>query len=160
MVELQVGDQTVRYDRDATARIYANLISGWAEKCGCVGCRNYLAQRDTIYPPAFRELLDRVGIDLEKDAEVVLDGPVQDGLYHYGGWFFFVGEMVTIGDSVVGNSPCLEFWFTRFGPCPKEFQSEPHVAIEFGADFKWVLPESWDSDLRPALRRSERPRTV
>ena len=158
MVEIQVGDQTIRYDRDRTARIYASLSNGWAEKCGCVGCRNYLAQRDTIYPPAFRELLDRLGIDLRKDAEIVADGPLRNGLHHYGGWFFFVGEMLTAGEynSEVCNSPYFAFWFTRIGPSPKEFQSEPHVAIEFAAHFKWILAESWDSDLRPALR-SERP---
>ena len=154
MVELQVGDQTIRYDRDATARIYESMSTGWAERCGCVGCRNYLAQRDAIYPLAFRELLDRLGIDLTKDAEVVADGPVKNRLHHYGGWFFFVGEMLTAGDEVC-DSPYFSFFFTRVGPCPKEFRIEPRLAIEFEAHFKWILAESWDSDSRPAFRGSD-----
>jgi len=99
MVELQVGDQTIRYDRQATAQIYATTTTGWAERCGCAGCRNYVVQRDEIYPPVFRELLDRLGIDPNKEAEVVLDGPLESGLCHYGGWFFFVGEMLKPSDT-------------------------------------------------------------
>ena len=92
MTEMRVGDQTIRYDRAATAAIYANLKGGWAEDCRCVGCRNLMAQRDVIYPPAFRELLDRLGIDPNKEGEAVADGPLKNGLHHYGGWFFFVGR--------------------------------------------------------------------
>jgi hypothetical protein len=33
MAELRVGDQTVRYDREATAAIYGTLKQGGAEKC-------------------------------------------------------------------------------------------------------------------------------
>jgi hypothetical protein len=44
MIELQVGDQIVRYDREATAAKYTKLRNGWAEGCGCVGCRNFATQ--------------------------------------------------------------------------------------------------------------------
>jgi hypothetical protein len=148
MIEMQVGDQIVRYDRDATAAIYANLRNGWAEGCGCVGCRNLAAQRDVIYPASFRELLNRLGIDPNKESEAVADGPLENGLHHYGGWFFFVGEMVTAGErlSHAGDSPCFNYHFTRVGPCPKEFRDGPKLCIEFEAHIKWVLDESWDSD--------------
>jgi hypothetical protein len=46
MTELHIGEQTIRYDREATAAIYASLKGGWAEDCLCVGCRNLMAQRD------------------------------------------------------------------------------------------------------------------
>jgi hypothetical protein len=169
MVEMQLGDQRIRYDRDATAEIYASSRTGWAERCGCAGCRNYLAQRDEIYPPLFKELLDRLGIDLRKEAEVVADGPLKSGLHHYGGWFFFVGEALTPSDSweavpgtqvkmrqhqdvsEVRDSPYFAFFFTGVGPRPKEFRGvKPRFAIEFEAHFEWVLPETWDSDLRSA----------
>ena len=45
MMEMRIDDQTFRYDPEATAAIYARLRTGWAEACGCVGCRNLLAQR-------------------------------------------------------------------------------------------------------------------
>src|SRR5579871_4422932 len=137
MLEAQFGDQTIRYDREATSAIYASMPGGWAEGCGCVGCRNLMPQRDVIYPAPFRELLDRLGIDSNKESEAVADGPLQNGLHHYGGWFFFVGEMAggtggndTIKSEIqaelrqarervvtVSDSPYFAYFFTRFGPC-------------------------------------------
>lgn len=80
MTEMRMGDQTVRYDRDATAAIYSSLNGGWAEGCLCVGCRNLMAQRDVVYPSAFRELLGRLGIDPNKEGEAVAYGPLKNGL--------------------------------------------------------------------------------
>ena len=155
MMEMRIDDQTFRYDPEATAAIYARLRTGWAEKCGCVGCRNLLAQRDEVYPSVFRELLRRLGIDLNKEAEAVADGPLGNGLHHYGGWFFFVGEMVTAGEniSVASESPYFGYFITRGGPCPNEFREGPKLAVGFEAEFKWILTESWDSDLRPAVTK-------
>src|SRR5262249_16731343 len=149
MTEVTVGDQTVRYDREATAAIYARLRNGWAEDCGCVGCRNLLAQRDEVYPALFRELLQRFGIDPNKEAGAGGEGPLENGLHHYGGWFFLVGEMVTAGEhmAVISESPYFGYFFTRVGPFPKEFRDGPSLGIAFEAHFKWVLNESWDSDL-------------
>ena len=74
MTEMQVGDQTVRCDREATLAIYASLRAGWAEDCGCVGCKNLMVQRDVIYPVAFVELLKRLGIDPNEEGEAVAYG--------------------------------------------------------------------------------------
>jgi hypothetical protein len=156
MTEMTIDDQTFRYEPEATAAIYARLRAGWAEDCGCVGCRNLLAQRDDVYPSAFRELLQQLGIDPNKEAEAVADGPLENGLHHYGGCFFFVGEMITAGDSmsVVSGSPYFGYFITRGGPCPKEFREGPRLGVGFEANFKWVLNERWDSDLRPAATKA------
>jgi hypothetical protein len=110
--------------------------------------RNLATQRDVIYPASFRELLNRLGIDPNKEAEAVADGPLENGLHHYGGWFFFVGEMVTAGErlSQASDSPCFNYHFTRVGPCPEEFRDGPKLCIEYEAHIKWVLDERWDSD--------------
>jgi hypothetical protein len=150
MTDITVGDQTIRYDPGATAAIYASLRNGWAQDCGCVGCRNLLAQRDEVYPTEFRELLQRLGIDPNKESEAVADGPLENGLHHYGGWFYFVGEMVAAGESmsIIRESPYFGYFFTRVGPCPKQFRNGPRLAVGFEAHFRWILTESWDSDLR------------
>jgi hypothetical protein len=120
-----LGDQIIRYDREATAAIYETLPGGWADSCKCVGCRNLMAQRDVIYPKPFRELLERLGIDPNKESEAVADGPLENGLHHSGGWFFFVGEMVTSGEGISGEeSPKFAYFFSRFGPCPEAFRAE------------------------------------
>ena len=154
--EMQFGDQTIRYDREATAAIYS-MKNGWAADCGCVGCRNLVAQRDVVYPAPFRELLNQLGIDSNKESEAVADGPLENGLHHYGGWFFFVGEVVTGGEGVscARESPLFNYCFTSGGPCPKEFRAGPRLAVYFEAHIKWILDESWDSDrsVRPVTRR-------
>jgi hypothetical protein len=115
-------------------------------------------QRDQAYPAAFRSLLQRLGIDPNKEAEAVADGPLDSGLHHYSGWFFFVGELVTAGESIclVSDSPYFGYFFTRVGPCPKEFRDGPRIAVAFEAHFKWVLNESWESGLRPAATKTPR----
>ena len=149
MAEMKTGDQTIRYDREATVAIYAKLKNGWAEDCGCVGCRNLMVQRAEVYPPAFTELLDRLGVDPDKEGESVAYGPLDNGLHYYGGWFFFVGEMVTAGESIMCASECPYFgyFFARAGFRPKEFRGGPSLGVEFVAHFKWILDEKFDSDM-------------
>jgi hypothetical protein len=43
MTELRIGDQTVLYDRAATAAIYSGVARGFVEECGSVFCRNFAA---------------------------------------------------------------------------------------------------------------------
>lgn len=160
MIEMQVGKQIIRHDREATAAIYASLKGGWIDNCGCAGCRNLMAQKDAIYPPAFREMIERLGIDCNKEGEAVPDGPLENGLHYYGGWFCFVGEMVTAGDEIwqVRDSPYFGYFFTRGGPCPEAFRGVPHLGIEFVAHLKWILNEPWDSGLRAAGAPNARER--
>ena len=98
MTEMRVGDQIIRYDRDATAAVYGTLEHGDAEECGCTFCKNFAVQRELIYPPSFRALLEQLGVDPNKEGEIFECGPVKDGCHLYGGWFHFVGEMVTAGE--------------------------------------------------------------
>jgi hypothetical protein len=79
MTEMRIGDQTIRYDRDATAAVYGTINRGDTEECGCIFCRNFAIQRDLIYPASFRALLEKLGIDPAKEAEVFDYGPTQGG---------------------------------------------------------------------------------
>jgi hypothetical protein len=69
MTEMQIGDQTIGYDRDRTAAIYGSL-RGFAENCGCIFCRNFAAQRNVVYPAPFKTLLEQLGIDANKEGEI------------------------------------------------------------------------------------------
>jgi len=76
MDELRLGDQLVRHDRDATLAVYPQLQQGWAEKCGCAGCRNFIAAREQAFPDVFRTFLPELGIDPNKEGEAIHYGPV------------------------------------------------------------------------------------
>jgi hypothetical protein len=143
MTEMRVGDQTVRHDREATAAAYGTIEHGGAETCGCTFCKNFLIQRNLAYPASFRRLLDQLGIDPNKEGEVFEYGPVEDGCYLYGGWFYFVGEMVTWGErnSNAPDAHQFEFFFTSVGPDSPAFRAGPRLTLEFTTHLKWVLPD-------------------
>ena len=155
MIEMQIGDQTIRYDREATAAVYEKIECGWAQKCGCAGCRNFAAQRDVVYPPSFRELLEQLGIDPNKESEIDEYGPIMDGYPHdrfhfYDGWLSFVGELVSDGGGLPNAADAheFEFWFSPGLPAHAEFRSRPYLAVEFKTRVKWVIaerPESHDT---------------
>jgi hypothetical protein len=73
MEQIQLGDQIIRYDRLRTRTAYSGIRNGSAERCGCPYCRNFIAQRDTLYPENFRVLLEQLGIDAQKEGDVFED---------------------------------------------------------------------------------------
>src|SRR6266851_1310761 len=98
MMEARIGDQLIRYDRESTVAIYRNIKNGDAEVCGCIYCQNFAAQRNSAYPASFRAVLDQLGIDPVKEGHVYAFGPKAAGTFDYGGWLYFVGEMVEAGE--------------------------------------------------------------
>jgi hypothetical protein len=155
LTELQIGDQLIRYDQEATAAIYDTLTTGGAEECGCIGCRNFAAQRDDIYPASFSDLLQQLGIDPAKDGWVYDYGPLPNGRYLYGGWFYLIGELIDSGEKFTwgwqGPPPeTFGFFFTLSCPPHRAFRREPLLAIDFTAQVKWILPET--PEYRPAKK--------
>jgi len=143
LIEVQIEDQTIRCDPEATAAVYASLEHGYAEDCGCIFCRNFAAQRNLVYPASFRAVLERLGIDPSKEGEAFEYGPVADGCHLYGGWFYLVGEMVTAGEynCEAPDSHHFDYFFTKSHPNAKAFRVGPVLAVEFTTHVKWVLAE-------------------
>jgi hypothetical protein len=139
MEELRLGDQLIRYDREATVAAYQLLSSGCTDKCRCDGCRNFALQRETAYPPAFRAILDQMGIDQKKEDDVHESGIVVDGMCPYGGWLLFVGEIIEAGESVAAVAKDFQCFFrpargpAYFGDCV--------LAIEFITKIRWLLAD-------------------
>ena len=150
MVDLQVGDQSIRFDRERTAALYRAIPIGGADECGCLFCRNFAAQRDTVYPPAFKALAERLGIDPMKEGEVFECGPVGEGLHLYGGWFYLIGKLVIPGERNTSYPPQVEFefFFTRSGPKNLHFREDPVLAIEFATRIPWILPDDPETSRR------------
>ena len=141
MEELRLGDQLVRYDREATVAAYGALPSGGADRCGCVHCRNFAAQRADVYPQAFCTLLDNLGIDASKEGEVYdMVGPFDDKVRPTGGWFYFVGELIEKGERLV-QAGDFQYWFQPSFPRPPASFGEEVAAIEFSTQVPWVLDE-------------------
>jgi hypothetical protein len=92
------GEGEFSCDRQATMDAYARAIHGSSDVCVCNGCRNFVAARAQVYPRAFKELLDSLGIDSRMDGEVYHNARLASGLHDYGGWFHFVGALAKTGD--------------------------------------------------------------
>ncbi len=142
MQQIQAGDYIIGHDRDLTRNAYASMKSGDAERCGCSYCRNFAAQRGTVYPGTFRLILDQLGIDPAKEGEVYESGP--DGrLRVYGGWFYFAGELCAKGTRATDAHSGFQHGFADAKTLPKPTVDfgDKVLAIEFIARLPWVMPE-------------------
>jgi hypothetical protein len=143
MTELRIGDQLIRYDREATIAAYSQVEQGGAGRCSCSGCRNFARLRDKIYPDAFRELLDKLGISPKKEGEAVHYGPKGD-LHLYGGWFYFVGEVIEAGEGSSKAGDDFQYWTGTSFPRPPAAFGKTVAALEFMTQLPWVLEEPYD----------------
>lgn len=138
---MRSDDQTIRFDREQTRRVYSALTTGDAERCGCSSCLNFAAQRQAAYPESFRLLLGQLGIDPETEGEVYECGS-EDRLYVYGGWFYFVGEFVEPGERAnTSLGSHFQYWFGDAKRLPKaqvDF-GEKVLSLEFVTRVPWVI---------------------
>lgn len=134
-----MGDQRVRYDREATAAGYRSFS---ADRSNDMYHRNFAPQWAEIYPAAFRELLDQLGVDASKVGEVYDQvGPFEQEIRPTGGWFYFVGQLVEPGERLVQDGD-FQYWFQPSFPRPPACFGDECGAIEFVAQVRWVLDDS------------------
>src|SRR5258708_23572764 len=156
MTELRLGDQLVSYDRDATVAAYAQLQRGSAEMCGCSVCRNFLAQRDKLYPQHFLKLLDHMGIDLTKEGDLYEDGPMADNVQPSAGWFYFVGELVEAGERLMVIRENFQCFIRGAGATSvTRLFGDSVCALEFTTRIPWILDEPYDPTFQKTMEEAE-----
>lgn len=142
---------TLRCDREATRQAYQQISQGAPEKCGCDPCKNFLAQRQSLYPEAALLLFDQLGINPGREAEIYHNAKMASGLHLYGGWFHLVGEIDKGADALVPVSPtagtfalvtvsgCFKLGFSsHIGLAARQFAGKPLVQAEFSVEIPWV----------------------
>jgi hypothetical protein len=98
-----------------------------------------------VFPKPFLALLDELGIDPRKDAEVFEYCSMGPGLRHYGGWYHFIGKLEEENDLgwvelVPGFS--VGFFHDIGAPRLPIFDGAPKVQINFQAkSVPWLLAE-------------------
>jgi hypothetical protein len=136
------GNWRYTVDPGLTRERYALAKAGKADVCDCFDCRNYRNLRDSIFDGAALEFLLSVGIDHRKESENYRVRSTSPGLHEYGGWFHFVGELVTTGDfplvqltRQVAMAMC-----TKSAPALREFGGVSLVQLEFQlSDIPWTI---------------------
>lgn len=141
MKRLSLSGWQVAYDRDATLKAFANIVSGGPEICGCDPCRNWAETRESIHPSGFQELLSELGIPMNRESEVYHNCRLESGLHSYGGWYHFVGSIVSGYKEL---SPNVEYdsFSIYFSSQPalveEEFANLAVVQLEFSAEVPWM----------------------
>lgn len=138
------GEWRYSVDRNATVEAYARVAQGDAVRCGCNGCRNFIAARPQVFPAEFVVLLESLGIDPTKEGEVYAEGRKSPGSHYYGGWFHFVGNLEVTGDFPFVPFPngLLVSLGKKSAPSLPELEGMPLIQLEFRAEnVPWLLSE-------------------
>lgn len=139
-------------DPESTRKAYAAVSIGGPEECGCQPCLNFAAARDQIYRPEVLALLEKLGVPPNREAEIYHMARLKSGRHLYGGWFHFVGSIISGADAakqVAENiwqpdlaeaSEYFSLGFSsRLGLVRESFRGIPLVQLEFTAQVPWVL---------------------
>jgi hypothetical protein len=141
-----------RVDPERTRAAYGSSTTRGAHTCSCAYCRNLVAQRSLEYPEELCSFLKLVGVDPFKEAEVWEAGPLRDGYNYNSGWWHFVGEIESEGETPVrlGTQPGgrSRMWEIVFSAGPGQLKLEslpaaPLVTAEFSTELPWVLDEPY-----------------
>ena len=142
MQEIRIDGWTLFCDAGRTREAYS-LSSRGAHDCPCAGCRNFLAVRDEFYPSSFLGLLDSLGINKHKEAEVYEMGPHGNGRL-YGGWYHFIGRIVTDPGRptvLIGEKQERAAWEILFLQkrvlALETFETPELVQLEFKVELPW-----------------------
>jgi hypothetical protein len=88
-----IQDRGVRIavDLEATARLYAAIDRPASERCKCVECRGFVANRGLLLPQSFLALLRRLYIDPTNESELWAVSGARD--FYVSGQFDFIGKV-------------------------------------------------------------------
>ena len=80
-------------DKTLTIETYSNIVTSGAESCLCNDCKNYIENRQNVFPDEIKKLFLNLGIDFNKEVEVLSYQILPNGLHHIAGWFHFKGKI-------------------------------------------------------------------
>ncbi|WPO78956.1 hypothetical protein [Flavobacterium sp. KACC 22761] len=144
-------------DKSLTIKNYSNVIKGGAELCLCNDCRNYIQNRENVFPEEVKTLFLNLGIDYKKEVEILSYQILQNGLHHIAGWFHFKGKIIDGKDfrRNIGNESfqielvdvCDNF---SIGFCEQNSltffeDKEGLIQVEFEAYIPWSIDKSLET---------------
>lgn len=150
-IQVKYRDWELFSDRETTEQTYSEFENSGAESCGCEYCKNYIEQRENVFPEEIKALFNKLGIDYKKEIEISEFAKLENGLYYYNGWFQFKGDF--IGKDCTVPFPNGGFTFDMTKITDKFSIGFRHdnsltpfrdknglVQIEFDCHLPWVLP--------------------
>ncbi|MBF9254394.1 hypothetical protein I2I11_13900 [Pontibacter sp. 172403-2] len=137
-------------DKELTEQTYLEVEQSGAESCGCAYCRNFIEQREAVFPDEIKDLLGKLGVDYKKEVDISEFAKLESGLHYYNGWFHFKGDFKGVDCSIAlpngGYTTDLRKITDKFyigfchGDALTPFKDkEGLVQIEFDCYLPWVL---------------------
>lgn len=95
MKEIFINDWIVQYDPDKTSQIYKKIERGYSGYCSCQICKHYSQYRNKYIPEDLGYLIEELGIDITKEAEVSFSGDKTIFQGYFTIFFHFIGSVKT-----------------------------------------------------------------
>ena len=145
MQKFEQGGWVVEHDPAVTAAAYAQLETSFAQRCGCLGCMNFIAVREDVFTPDIKGFLSTFGIDYLKEADSSHLGEPQDGLYPYSGWFNLSGRILADPGDMTALNTRFKFFFVA-GSSGKPMPATDRLRLEFEVLAPWAILEKPETD--------------
>lgn len=146
-----IGRWRLECDPETTSRLYESRELG--SGCGCAYCRNFTAALPFAFPERVQQLFAKLGIDVRKPAELFDCDRDESGQRFSGGWYHFVGHILSGDDGWMQRGEVFQASFepinadvsiemtSRLALVPESFARQRIVQIDFHCHVPWVLDE-------------------
>jgi len=157
MTTIEFREWELIVDKELTELTYDSISIGGPESCGCIDCKNFVNNREIIYPDEIKKLLNDLGIDYQKECEICHYCKQDDGFHLYGGWFHFKGAFkgkdctnLTVTNGYTFDLTPINDKFSigfRYDSALSFFDDiENLVQIEFEAKTPWTIEKELESE--------------
>jgi len=148
---IEYKDWIFEINKQSTEEAYKKIGLSGTESCNCNYCKNFITARDLIYPEEVRELFNKLGIDIGKEADASEFYKLENGLHYYSGLFHFKGRILKGKDSAVSLpsggftvelteiTPNFSIGFTNDNSLSLFEEKENLVQIDFSANLPWLV---------------------
>jgi hypothetical protein len=157
MTTIKFREWELIVDKELTKKTFDKIEIGGAESCICDDCKNFVHNRENIYPEEIKILFSELGVDYRKDSEICHYCRQEDGLHFYGGWFHykgkFIGKVCTIPTGIDGYTLDLtkinntfSIGFHNNSALTFFEDKENLVQIEFEAKTNWTIEKELENE--------------
>jgi hypothetical protein len=133
---LSIHKWEIEYDKEITANIYSDYVY----ECNCAYCRNFLATYNSL-PADYFELLNNLGIDPSKPADIIEFTKNKDGTHLYEWWFHLAGNLISTCDIQTKFNKQIDIIITDHNDLVAMTFPDSVIQINFWSNLPWVLEE-------------------
>jgi hypothetical protein len=153
MEVLTISRWLIEFDSNLTRDCYSKINIIAAKKCDCIYCRNFYEvlnhRPGEFLPPEVMDLFEKLGIDYRKEANVYFLNKERNGLYCYGGEYYFIGNILNGPVSPDNEGDIFGFdndnqkitWILsrKIGIIKPIFAGKSLVCFSFAVRIPWIL---------------------